>query len=159
MNDEKCELPTRTNTIGLSMTPTLYRFRWKGRAGYEYTRCGADLLLNGLRADLEGEAKCPVCGTLTRLVIADGKIDGLDPGDAMIHVVEVPAGRGRIWIECEPTHIFDRRSCYEQWSLGYNGKKGLVATIRDYHDRLKEKRPSKQRLPEEKPKGGVSKRK
>jgi hypothetical protein len=63
-------------------------------------------LLNGLEGDLEGEAHCPVCGNRTQLVIASGDIDRLEPKDAVIHVVEMPTKSGRIWIECEATHIF-----------------------------------------------------
>ncbi|HEV2118994.1 MAG TPA: hypothetical protein VGS11_02635 [Candidatus Bathyarchaeia archaeon] len=69
---------------------------WK-KGNKEYVCCGADILLNGLEEDLEGEAQCPVCQSRTHLVIVNGKIDGLDFRDAIIHVAEMPtksAGSG-----------------------------------------------------------------
>ena len=143
------EVPTRTDTVGFSASPTLYRLHWNGRVGNEYVHCGADLLLNGLKGDIEAEAKCPVCGSRTQLVLADGKLDGLDPDDAIIHSVEMPTASGRIWIECESTHIFDRKSCFDQWRSKYSGKHGIVASVRDYHQRLIEKRSNKPNLPEQ----------
>ncbi len=148
--------PRRTDTVGYSATPTLYRLHWDKHLDHEYVNCGADLLLNGLQGDLEAEAHCPVCGKSTQLVIADGKIDGLEPDDALIHVVEMPTNSGRIWIECESTHIFDRRTCFEQWSERNKGQTGVVAPVREYHERLLEKRSSSQKLPKEKPITGVS---
>jgi hypothetical protein len=137
----------RPGTIGFSPTPTLYKLHWKG-GKEEYVRCGADILLNGLEGDLEGEAHCTVCGSRTQLVIANGKIDGLEPKDAMIHVVETPTNSGRIWIECEATHIFDKQDCFEKWVSEYKGKKGLVALVNAYHDRLIARRSNRQKAPE-----------
>jgi alkylmercury lyase-like protein len=137
----------KSATVGLSPTPTLYKIHWDG-GKEEYVHCGADILLNGLEGDLEGEAHCPVCGNLTQLVIADGKIDGLDPKDAMIHVVEMPTRSGRIWIECEATHIFDKQDCLQKWTSEYLGKKGLVASVEAYHDRLIARRRNRQKAPE-----------
>jgi hypothetical protein len=136
----------KSATVGLSPTPTLYKLHWVG-GKEEYVLCGADILLNGLEGDLEGEAHCPVCGNRTRLVIASGKTDGLDPKDAMIHVVEMPTGSGRIWIECEATHIFDKQDCLQEWISKYKGKKGRVASVEAYHDRLIARRNG-QRAPE-----------
>jgi Alkylmercury lyase len=146
------ELPTdnsehRPATVGFSQTPTLYKLHWD-RRNEEYVHCGADILLNGLEGDLEGEAQCPVCHNRTRLVIANGKIDRLDPQDAVIHVVEMPTQSGRIWIECESTHIFDKKLCFQKWIANYPGKKGLVASVMDYHNRLTERRSNRQRAPE-----------
>ncbi len=76
-------------------------------------------------------------------MIAKGKIDELDPQDAIIHVVETPAKSGRIWIECESTHIFDKEEC-----AGYSGKKGLVASVEDYHSRLTARRSNRQKAPQ-----------
>src|SRR5690348_11771111 len=109
---------SRSPTVGHSPTPTLYKLRWS-RGDEEYVRCGADILLNGLEGDLEGRARCPVCGSLTRIAITAGKIDGLDPSDAIIHVVEMPAKSGRIWIECESTHVFDKETCLQKWIAVY----------------------------------------
>ena len=146
------ELPTnnsesRPATIGFSPTPTLYELHWDGGTR-EYVHCGADILLNGLEGDLEGEARCPVCQSHTRLAIANGKIDGLDPRDAMIHVVEMPAKSGRIWIEYESTHIFDKEECFQKWITEYSGKKGLVASVEDYHSRLTARRSNRQKAPQ-----------
>jgi hypothetical protein len=105
------------------------------------------LLLSGLNGDLDAEAKCLVCGNITRLLIVDGKLDGLVPSNALLHVVETPSKSGRIWIECDATHIFDRDECYQKWSSQYKGEKGLVATVEDYHNRLIERRAKRQRLP------------
>jgi hypothetical protein len=129
-------------TIGFSSTPTLYKLHWR-RGGEEYVHCGADILLNGLQGDLEGEATCPVCKTKTQLAIAGRNIGGLEPRDAILHVVEMPTRSGRIWIECESTHIFDRKDCFQKWISGYSGKKGLVTSVEDYHRKLVERRSSK----------------
>jgi hypothetical protein len=146
------ELPTnesrsRPATVGLSPAPTLYKLHWDG-GNKEYVHCGADILLNGLEGDLEGEGQCPVCQNRTRLVIANGKIDELDPRDAIIHVVEMPTKSGKIWIECESTHIFDKEECFQKWIAGYSGKKGLVESVGDYHNRLTARRSNRQRAPE-----------
>ncbi len=145
----------RESTVGFSPSPTLYKLQWQGDSreeAEEYVRCGADLLLNGLDRNLDADAKCPVCGTSTRLLIVDGKIYGLEPRNAIIHVLEIPTKSGRTWIECEATHIFDKKACYEKWVSQYKGKAGLVTSIVDYHDILIQRRSSRQKLPEEKPK-------
>src|SRR5690348_2929649 len=134
-------------TIGFSPTPTLYKLHWNG-GKEEYVHCGADILLNGLEGDLEGEAHCPVCGNRTQLVIASGEIDGLEPKDAVIHVVEMPTESGRIWIECEATHIFDKQDCFQIWMSRYKGKEGLVASVEEYHNRLIARRSNRQKKPE-----------
>jgi hypothetical protein len=146
------ELPTnesgnRPATVGFSPAPTLYKLHWDG-GNKEYVYCGADILLNGLEGDLEGEGQCPVCQNRTRLVIANGKIDELDPRDAIIHVVEMPTKSGKIWIECESTHIFDKEECFQKWIAGYSGKKGVVASVEDYHNRLTARRSNRRRAPE-----------
>ncbi len=134
----------RPPTIGFSETATLYKLHWDG-GNREYVHCGADILLNGLEGDLEGEARCPICQNRTQLVIANGKIDRLDPRDAIIHVVEMPAKSGRIWIECESTHIFDKEECLQTWIARYSGKKGLVTSVEDAHNRLTARRSNRQR--------------
>jgi hypothetical protein len=137
----------RPATVGFSQTPTLYKLHWDG-GNEEYVHCGADILLNGLESDLEGQARCPVCGSLTQLTITSGKINRLDPSDAIIHVVEMPAKSGRIWIECESTHIFDKETCLRKWIALYSGKKGLVESVADYHNRLTRRRPNRRKGPE-----------
>jgi len=142
-------------TVGFSSTPTLYKLHWQDDSSdtaEEYVHCGADLLLNGLNRNLDAHAQCPVCGTTTRLLIADGKIDGLEPRNALIHVLEIPTKSGRIWVECEATHIFDKKTCLEKWVSEYKGKPGLVSPLEDYHNMLTQRRSNRQKLPEEKPK-------
>lgn len=142
-------------TIGFSPTHTLYRLQWQDRAregSGEYVRCGADLLLNGLNRNLEGYAECPVCGTTTRLSIVNGKIASLNPGNAIMHVLETPTGSGRIWVVCEPTHIFDKKTCSEKWLSKYKGQRGLVTPVDKYHKLLIQRRSNRQPLPEENPK-------
>ncbi len=134
--------PGKSATVGPSVTPTLYRLHWRG-GGEEYVHCGADILLNGLLCDLEGEATCPVCKTKTQLVIAGTSIGKLEPRDAILHVVETPTGSGRIWIECESTQIFDRKECFQKWISEYSGKKGVVTSVEDYHRMLVARRSSK----------------
>jgi len=143
------ELPTnnsesRPATVGFSPTPTQYKLHWD-RGNSEYVHCGADILLNGLEGDLEGEGQCPVCQNRTRLVIANGKIDDLNPRDAIIHVVEMPTKSGKIWIECESTHIFDKEGCFQKWIAGHSSKNGQVASVEDYHSRLTARRSNRQR--------------
>ena len=137
----------RPATVGFSPTHTLYKLHWDG-GNEEYVHCGADILLNGLEGDLEGEARCPVCQSRTRLPIANGNIEVLEPRDAVIHVVEMPAESGRIWIECESTHISDKEECFQKWIARYFGKKGLVASIEDYHKRLTARRSNRQSAPQ-----------
>jgi hypothetical protein len=60
----------------------------------------------------------------------------------------MPAKSGRIWIECESTHIFDKEECFQKWIAGYSGKKGLVSSVKNYHNRLTERRSNRQRAPE-----------
>lgn len=133
----------REPTIGLSPTPTLYKLNWQDdsrKETEEYVRCGADILLNGLNGNLDSVAQCPVCGTSTRLLIVNGKIDGLEPKDASIHVLEMPTKSGRIWIECEATHIFDKKTCLEKWISEYKGETGLVDSVENYHKLLVQRR-------------------
>ena len=144
-----------TVTVGFSLSPTLYKITWHG-GNDEYVRCGADILLNGLQADLEGEAQCPVCGKKTQLVLSGGKIDGLEPRDAILHVVEVPTKSGRIWIECESTHIFDKAICLQSWISTYQGKKGLVTSLEHYNNKIVERESASRQPPKyaPQPRGG-----
>ena len=66
----------------------------------------------------------------------------------MIHVVEMPAKSGRIWIECESTHIFDKEECFQKWIAEYSDKNGLVASVEDYHSRLTARRSNRQKAPQ-----------
>jgi len=145
----------KESTIGYSLKPTPYKVHWQNNSGKgteEYVRCGADILLNGLNGNLDADAQCPMCRTVTRLLIVDGKVDRLEPRNAIIHVLEMPTESGRIWIECEATHIFDKKTCLDKWVSKYKGNPGLVAFVEEYHDLLAHRRSNRQELPEEKPK-------
>lgn len=136
-------------TVGLSPTPTLYRLVWQGgprTAQREYVRCGADLLLSGLTGDLEAEARCPVCGNLTRLTIVDRKIHVLEPRKALLHVVQMPNESGWNSIECGGTHIFDKQACLQKWVSTYKGKQGLVTSIQKYHDLIVRRRTDPKKI-------------
>src|SRR2546426_10231429 len=90
--------------VGFSETPTLYRMTLPQR-GDVYVKCGADILINGLKTNLRAEARCPLCRNVTRFHIDDRQIEDLTPSDSMLHVVEFDLGPGRLSIKCEATHI------------------------------------------------------
>ena len=87
-----------------------------------------------------------MCGKFTKLLIVDRKIHSLEPKDAVLHVVEMPDEVGRIWVECEGTHIFDRDSCFRKWVSTYNRKRGLVTSIEDYYDLIVRRRTDPQKI-------------
>ena len=64
--------------VGFSDKPTLCRMILPQR-GDVYVKCGADILLNGLKTDLGAEARCPVCGYVTRFHIVRGESKILRP--------------------------------------------------------------------------------
>lgn len=97
-------------------------------------------MLSGLSGDLEAEARCPVCGSLTRLGIVDRKILVLEPKYALLHVVEMPSESGWISIECGGTHIFDKQACLQKWVSTYKGKQGLVTSVEKYHELIVSRR-------------------
>ena len=103
-------------------------------------------MLSGLTGDLEAEARCPVCGNLTRLTIVDRKIRVLEPKDALLHVVEKLNESGWVWIECGGTHIFDKQACLQKWVSAYKGKQGLVTSIEKYHDLVVRRRTDPTRI-------------
>lgn len=123
---------------GVSQTPTVYLMTMPER-GDVYLRCGADILLNGLKTDLKAEATCPVCSSITRFRIANKRIEDLAPENPVLHVVEINAGPGRVGVECESTHIFDKKECLTTWLSGYTGKKGAVTSLYDYMDSVTER--------------------
>src|SRR5712664_984449 len=128
--------------VGFSDKPTLYRVILPQR-GDVYLKCGADMLLNGLKSDLEAEARCPVCGYLTRFHIVKRGIEHLAPKDPMLHVVEFEMGAGQVGVECESTHIFDRKDCLTKWLSTYTGKRGLVISLPEYMGSLNQRPPTK----------------
>ena len=92
--------------VGFSNTPTLYRMILPQR-GDVYVKCGADILLNGLKTDLKAEARCPVCGSVTRFQVIQKRIEDLTPKDPILHVVEFDMRPEHLGgVECESTHIF-----------------------------------------------------
>ncbi len=126
--------------VGFSNTPTLYRMILPER-GDVYVKCGADILLNGLKTDLKAEAQCPVCGTLTLFHIAQRRIKDLAPKDPTLHVVELGMGTGHVGVECESTHIFDKKDCLTQWLSTYTGKPGSVTSLPEYMASLNQRLP------------------
>ncbi len=128
--------------VGFSKTPTSYRMILPER-GDVYVKCGADILINGLNLDLRAEARCPVCGTVTRFHIGNRRIEELVPQDPTLHVVEIQLGQGRLNIICDSTHIFDKKDCLTSWLSTYTGKPGLVVSLPDYMDSLNKRPPRK----------------
>ena len=125
--------------VGFSNTPTLYRMTLP-EGGDVYVKCGADILLNGLKTDLKAEAQCPVCGTLTRFHLVQRRIEDLAPKDPTLHVVEFEIGPGQVGVECESTHIFDKKDCLTQWLSTYTGKPGSVTSLPEYMASLNQRR-------------------
>ncbi len=128
--------------VGFSEKPTLYRMILPQR-GDVYVKCGADILLNGLKTDLRAEARCPVCGNVTRFHIDNRRIEELAPKDPMLHVVEFKMGPGHLGVECESTHIFNKKDCLTKWQSTYAGKQGLVASLPEYMGSLNQRLPRK----------------
>ncbi len=131
-----------TKLVGFSKAQTPYRMILLER-GDVYVKCGADILINGLKTDLRAEARCPVCGTVTRFHIGNRRIEELVPQDPTLHVVEIQLGQGRLNIICDSTHIFDKKECVTSWLSTYTGKPGVVVSLPDYMDSLKKRRPAK----------------
>ena len=128
--------------VGFSDTPTSYRMILPER-GDVYVMCGADILINGLKTDLRAEARCPLCGNVTRFHINNRRIEDLVPKDPRLHVVELKSGSGRLSIKCELTHIFDKKDCLTKWLLTYVGRRGLVISLPEYMDSLNRRLPTK----------------
>ncbi len=131
-----------TRLIGFSHTPTLYHIVLPER-GDAYLKCGADLLLNGLKTDLKAEAQCPVCATTTRFSITERAIRDLAPKHPILHVVEFEMSPGHLGVECKSTHIFDKKECLHKWQSTYAGKPGRITSLLEYMDYLKQKPPGK----------------
>jgi len=117
--------------VGFSDKPTLYHMILPQR-GDVHVKCGADILLNGLKTDLEAEARCPVCRYVIRFHIVKRRVEDLEPRDPMLHVVECGMGVGHVGVECESTHIFDKKDCLTKWLSTYDGKPGLVISLTEY---------------------------
>ncbi|OLE83593.1 MAG: hypothetical protein AUF79_18350 [Crenarchaeota archaeon 13_1_20CM_2_51_8] len=111
--------------------------------GDVYVKCGADILLNGLKTDLRAEARCPVCGNVTRFRVDQRRIEDLAPKSIMLHVVEFEMSPGHLGVECESTHIFDEKDCLTKWLSTYTGKPGRVISLPEYMDSLNKRHPTK----------------
>jgi len=131
-----------TRLVGFSDKPTLYRMILP-RRGDVYVKCGADILLNGLKTDLRAEARCPICGNVTSFYIDNRGIENLAPKDPVLHVVEFKMGPGHLGVECESTHIFDEKDCLTKWLSTYEGKQGRVASLPEYMSSLNKSLPRK----------------
>ncbi len=116
--------------------------------GDVYVKCGADILLNGLKTDLGAEARCPVCGYVTRFHIVKRRVEDLAPKDPILHVVELGMEAGHVGVECESTHIFDKKDCLTKWLSIYTGKPGLVISLPEYMVLLKQRLPTKYHVQE-----------
>ncbi|OLC83118.1 MAG: hypothetical protein AUJ08_05800 [Thaumarchaeota archaeon 13_1_40CM_3_50_5] len=131
-----------TRLVGFSDKPTLYHMILPQR-GDVYVKCGADILLNGLKTDLGAEARCPVCGYVTRFHIVKRRVEDLAPKDPMLHVVELGMEAGHVGVECKSTHVFDKKDCLTKWLSTYTGKPGLVISLPEYMVLLKQRLPTK----------------
>ena len=116
--------------IGVSPVPTRYRVKMAGI--WTFVRCGADILLSGLHSDIEGEARCPICGASILFRIENRIVVDLRPRTAILHVVELPSSPGVIAIACEETQLFDKESCVREWLSRHAGSKGIVEAPQDY---------------------------
>ncbi len=66
----------------------------------------------------------------------EGEIELVEPETAVLHVVEVPLGEGRIRIECEATHLFDTKKCLDSWMTRYSGPAGSVFQPQEFLDHI-----------------------
>ena len=115
--------------IRASSSPTPYKIKTPNE---QYVRCGADILLNAVGHDLEGESRCIACGNPTLIKIVQGKIVQFNPPSAVLHIVETQGEHGARQIVCEGSPIFDRRECLETWLKSYNGLPGQVYNLPEY---------------------------
>jgi hypothetical protein len=111
--------------------------------GDVYVKCGADILINGLKTDLKAEAQCPICRNVTRFHIDSRRIKDIVPKDPTLHVVEIQLGPGRLSIKCDSTHIFDKKDCLTNWLSTYTGKPGLLSSLPEYMASLNKRPPTK----------------
>src|SRR2546425_3733555 len=52
-------------------------------------------------------------------------------------------GAGHVGVECESTHIFDKKDCLTKWLSTYTGKQGLVLSLPEYMGSLNQRLPTK----------------
>ena len=123
------------NMIGASRSPTPYKVKTPKE---QYVLCGADILLNAVGHDLEGEATCVICGRSTRVTVAEGEISKLEPVSAVLHVVEIRSPGQNAQIVCEGSPLFDKEECLQSWLKTYKGLPGRVYSLQEYMDRASE---------------------
>src|SRR3989441_6939257 len=114
--------------IGVSPVPTRYRVKMAGI--WTFVRCGADILLSGLHSDIEGEARCPICGASIRFRIENRMVVDLRPRTAILHVVELPSSPGVIAIACEETQLFDKDRAFANGSVVTWGRRALSRRLK-----------------------------
>ncbi len=124
--------------IGWSPVPT--RYQLTSPNGDIYVRCGADLLLNGLRYDVNAKARCPVCSNTIKFAVRVHRVVDLEPPEAVLYVVENPGPDAGI--ECGSTHLFDNEACLRLWLGTYTGRKGFTYTLHGFTDYWLAKQPS-----------------
>jgi hypothetical protein len=120
--------------IGASPWQTRYKIRTAD--GEYYVRCGADLLLNGMRHEVQAEGRCPVCESTVQFQVRDRHVGNLRPETSILHVVEVPMSNGRISIQCEGSPLFDKESCLLAWLQKYRGRPGMIIRPQEFLDRM-----------------------
>lgn len=120
--------------IGTSSTPTRYKVRTP--SGEHYVRCGADLLLNGMRNDLEAEGRCSVCEQVIQFQVVDRQVLKLIPETSLLHVVEVLMANGKSDMKCEGSPIFDKKGCLQAWLNRYHGRPGSIFKPQAFLDRM-----------------------
>lgn len=123
----------------IGFSTTLTRYRITSPTGDISVRCGADLLLNGLRGDLTATGRCPICNQSIDFSISKGFLMNLKPKTTRIHVVEMSLASGKLGVCCEDTHLFDREQCLNEWLSDYAGRPGISSTPQKYLERLKDK--------------------
>jgi len=52
-------------------------------------------------------------------------------------------GGRTVGVECESTHIFDKKDCLTKWLSTYTGKRGLVISLPEYMASLSQRLPTK----------------
>ncbi len=120
--------------VGASATPTRYKITTP--EGEHHVRCGADLLLNGIRFDVKAEGRCPVCENIVQFQVRQRRVHELTPETAILHTVEVPMDNGRIGIECEGSPLFDKGDCLHAWLSTYKGRPGSIIKPQEFLDRM-----------------------
>ena len=118
--------------VGQSDDPSLYLIRVSGKV--IFVKCGADILLKGMRLNLFAEAICPICGNKTFLQIRGGRVEDSEPDTAVLHVVEIQTAPRMICVSCEASHVFHKETCLRTWLSTYRGLPGSIYTPAAYID-------------------------